>query len=352
MYFKDDGTMNKLTNSLTSPKGVHGRNWNMQNKVAIESWIISVVVMVMVVLSNSNAFAKSFAKITLKVVDENGFAIEGARVGMSFLIYAEGGWGSKTKEVVGYTDSSGLFSESAFSDNDIGFNITKDGYYQSFGDYKFKESSLGRWEPWNPEIKVVLRKIGNPVPMYVRDTSSMRPVLEIPVNGKAVGFDLMESDWVSPYGKGKHPDMFFRLDRKFISRDDFEGTLTITFPNKYDGIQLVKYNRKRGSNFKLPRIAPEDGYQSKLVRTFSKKPGEPYKRSAEEDNNYIFRVRSEEKDGKFFRAIYGKIHGDFRFDMRGSKTASILIKYFLNPDYTRNLESGKNLIPGVQEGID
>jgi hypothetical protein len=146
--------------------------------------------------------------------------------------------------------------------------------------------------------------------------------------------------------------MFFRLDRKFVSRDDFEGLLTITFPNKYDGIQLVKYDRRGGSNFKLPRFAPEDGYQAKLVRTFSKKPGEPYKDSAAEDNNYFYRVRSEEKNGKFFRAMYGKIHGDIQFGMRSHKTASILIKYFLNPDYTRNLESGKNLFPGVQMGVE
>lgn len=325
----------------------------MQNKLSVKrGWIITVVTIFLAVICYSNALAKSFAKITLKVVDENGTAIEGARVGMSFTIFTKGGWDSKTKEAAGTTDSSGIYSESAYADNDIGFNVTKNGYYQSFGDYKFKESNLGRWEPWNPEIKVVLRKVGNPVPMYARDTSSMHPVLEIPVNSKAIGFDLMESDWVSPYGKGKHSDMFFRLDRKFVSRDDFEGTLTITFPNKYDGIQLVKYDRKRGSNFKLPRIAPEDRYQSKLVRTFSNKPGEPYKRSAEEDNNYFFRVRSEEKDGKFFRAMYGKIHGDIQFDMRGYKTAELVFKYFLNPDFTRNLESGKNLIPGVQVGID
>jgi hypothetical protein len=306
----------------------------------------------MTIISCSGAFGMSLAKITLKISDEDGKAIEGARVGVGFMVYTKGGWDSKEKAVDGASDYQGIFTASALADDNIGFTINKDGYYQTFGYYKFKESSLGRWQPWNPEISVVLRKIENPVPMYQRDTKMMHPVLEIPVNGKAVGFDLMESDWVSPYGNGKHSDMFFRLDRKFVSRDDFEGLLTITFPNKYDGIQLVKYDRRGGSNFKLPRFAPEDGYQAKLVRTFSKKPGEPYKDSAAEDNNYFYRVRSEEKNGKFFRAMYGKIHGDIQFGMRSHKTASILIKYFLNPDYTRNLESGKNLFPGVQMGVE
>jgi len=326
---------------------------NMQVKLRSRKlWIIPVIVILFMQVSYTVALARSFAKVTLIVTDENNRPVSNANVHLGFRVYTKGGWASETNEASGLTDSKGYFTASSFTDDFVAFTITKDSYYESGGDYKFKESNLGRWEPWNPEIKVVMRKIENPVPMYVRDTSSMHPVLEIPVNGKAVGFDLMESDWVSPYGKGKHSDMFFRLDRKFVSRDDFEGTLTITFPNKNDGIQLIKYDRKRGSNFKLPRIAPEDGYQSKLVNTFSNRPGEPYKRSAEEDNNYFFRVRSEERDGKLIRAMYGKIHGDFRFDMRGSKTASILFKYFLNPDFTRNLESGKNLIPRVQVGID
>lgn len=313
-------------------------------KLTRRALIVLPIIILVTLICYSDVLGKSFAKITLKVLDENGRSIAGAKVGMSFTVYTKGGWDSKTIEVGGITDASGSFTESAYSDNDIGFNVTKDGYYQSFGDYKFKESSLGRWQPWNPEITVVLRKIDNPVPMYARDTSSMHPVLEIPVSDKAVGFDLMESDWVSPYGKGKHPDMFFRLERKFISKDDFDGTLTVTFPNKYDGIQLVKYDRRRGSNFKLPRFAPEEGYQGKLVRTFSKKPKEPYRNSTEDDNNYVFRVRSEERDGKLIRAMYGKIHGDIQFGMRQHKTASIVFKYFLNPDYTRNLESGKNLL--------
>ena len=307
-------------------------------------WFVPLIAIFLMVFSCTNVFSRSFAKVTLKVTDESGKVIKEAKVGMSFTIFTKGGWASETKEISGYTDAAGNFTASAFADQLMGFNVTKSGYYQSFGDYVFKESSLGRWEPWNPEIVVVMRKSENPVPMYQRDTSSRHPDFDIPVIGKPVGFDFMESDWVSPYGKGKHPDLFFRLDRKFVSNDDFEGTLIITFPNKYDGIQLVKYDRKSGSNFKLPRFAPENGYQPELVRTFSKKPGEKYKKTGEEDNNYFFRVRSEEKDGKFLRAMYGKIHGDISFDLRFSKTATIVFKYFFNPDYTRNMESGRNLL--------
>ncbi len=38
------------------------------------------------------------------------------------------------------------------------------------------------------------------------------------------------------------------------------------------------------------------------------------------------------------RAMYGKIQGDIIFDPRGSKTTGIVFKYYLNPDFTTNLE--------------
>ena len=64
----------------------------------------------------------------------------------------------------------------------------------------------------------------------------------------------------------------------------------------------------------------------------------PFEEDYEKDNNYIFRIRSEEEDGKLVKALYGKIHGDIRFDPREGKAGAISFKYYLNPDYTRNLE--------------
>jgi hypothetical protein len=206
----------------------------------------------------------------------------------------------------------------------------------SYGDYRFTEEKLGNWAPWNPEVTVVLKRIEKPVPMYARDTEMSR--LDLPAVGQPIGFDLIEYDWVAPYGKGKHADIVFMLDKKYIKDNDFECILTMTFSNTLDGILLVKENRSSGSTFKLPRYAPKTGYSSKLVRTVKSTPGQPIQFNFEEDNNFIFRVRSEKKNGKLFRAMYGKIQGDIKFEPRGSKTAQIGFKYYLNPDYTVNLE--------------
>lgn len=95
-------------------------------------------------------------------------------------------------------------------------------------------------------------------------------------------------------------------------------------------------------------------YQSKLTRFIKSKGPGVLESDSKVDNNYIFRVRSEVKDGKLIKAMYGKIQGDIGFfpSNKPKNTARLEFKYFLNPDYTRNLEYGKNLFPGVQVGIE
>lgn len=274
------------------------------------------------------------AKVTAIVVNEEGMPMEGIEVVMGF---------EKGGKVSGITNSTGKFSASRGTVRGVAFYVKKEGYYPIYSSYDFYNLQKNRWLPWNPEVTLVMRKIENPVPMYARDTH--KSWIDMPVSGKEVGFDLIEFDWVSPYGKGKKEDFIFKLDREYIDDRNFEAVLTITFLNKFDGIQLIKEDIQYGSQFKLPRFAPIDGYEKKLVKRRSRVPGGGIKETYEKDNNYIFRVRSEEEDGKFVKAMYGKIQGDIRVDPQGVATASIILKYFLNPDYTRNLEfdEGRNL---------
>ncbi len=283
------------------------------------------------------------AKVTLKVVDEDGLPIKGAKA--SFTIE---GLKTVNKTIGSLTDKDGIFAVSEDSTGYVWYGVDIDGWYKSHGEYRFTKQESGKWQPWNPEIKVVMRKIKKPVPMYARNTGNVKPDIEIPIINKEVGFDLMECDWVVPYGKGRHADFIFRLEKTFKSRDDFHSKLFVTFPNKFDGIQVVKENLKGGSMFKLPRYAPEDGYLRIITHSkVGKGMGAPTDDYGA-DTNYIFRVRSEEKDGKLMRAMYGKINGEIRFDPMNSKTAYIIFKYFLNPDYTRNLEFGDNLFKNLK----
>jgi len=272
------------------------------------------------------------ASLTIKVVDENGKPISGAEVGLGFE------QGYKNGEpimftIIGISDSNGTFVAKARTSNYISYGAVKNGYYRYSYVHRFKTNNKKRWQPWNPEVKVVLRKIENPVPMYAR-----RAELEMPVLNKEIGFDLLEYDWIPPYGKGEYTDILFKATRKWKSEWEFDGSLAIRFPGAFNGIQLVKEGRSFGSKFKLPRFAPEEGYKNQIQKHIIASPGRGFDYDYAEDNNYIFRIRSESKDGKLVRAMYGKLQGDFSFGLKGSTTASIGFKYFLNPDYTRNLE--------------
>jgi hypothetical protein len=290
--------------------------------------------------------ATADSKISFKIVDDDGMPVDLAHIGVGYIILS---WGinNKTFDVEGFSDASGYYSASANASGKIGFTVKKEGYYRSFGQFEYREIKQGKWEPWNQELKVTMRKIINPVPLYARDTA--KSGLEIPVIGKEVGFDLMKYDWVVPYGMGKHADMVFKIDRRFVRNDDFDCTLTITFPNKFDGIQLFKEDRKNGSEFKLLRTAPEKGYQHKLVRNIRSTSGKRIENDCTDDDNYFFRIRSEVLNEKLVRAMYGKIQGGICPEPRNSKSAQILFTYFFNPDYTRNLEyrPGGNLFENL-----
>jgi hypothetical protein len=293
---------------------------------------IGLIILVMILFQNGCSWGWGLpeAKITIKVIDEQGKYIEGAHVGIGFE--RNTGGGTKEIPVDGITDIDGLFSGQERSNNYVGYTVTKEGYYQSTGTYRFKDNN-GRWEPWNPEVKIILRKIGNPIPMYAREV-----MLEIPKIDKEIGFDLIESDWVSPFGKGIKSDFTFKLYKVFVSKKEFDSKLNISYANKYDGIIKFKEEFIYGSQFKLPRNAPESGYQPSIVKYHKLSPGKITETDYDKNTGYIFKIRSEIRNGKFYRAMYGKIQGDISYDPMNSKTAYIVFKYYLNPDYSTNLE--------------
>lgn len=271
------------------------------------------------------------SKLTIKVVDETDKPVEGANV----LLCFKGGC-LKKDATKGKTDVNGLFIASGYSvDGVTGGEVEKSGYYYSGYHHDFIRNTLGVWQPWNKELKVVLRPKIKPVPMYVRDKW-----VTIPVVGKKVGFDLTKFDWVAPHGLGTITDFYISLTRRLNTHDDFESTVTMTFPNSYDGIQSFELDRggdfEVGSAFRTPRYAPEADYKSTFSTTLSSRDLPLYRTS---DKYYFIRVRSEvDENGKLKRAMYGKMKGRLVAEPRGSDTAVIQFNYWLNPDYTRNME--------------
>lgn len=161
------------------------------------------------------------AKVTLKVVDEDAKPVEGANIRICFR-----GGCLKKDAIHGITDKGGKFSASGLSiDGQVGGAVEKVGYYNSTYHQDFIVSKLGMYQPWNKDIKVLLRPKLNPVPMYVRDR-----YVKIPFADKKIGFDLIKFDWVAPYGLGTIADLIIQVKRSWDGRDNYDSTMTMTFP--------------------------------------------------------------------------------------------------------------------------
>jgi len=204
----------------------------------------------------------------------------------------------------GLADANGEFSASGPTARQriIG-GVQKEGYYRGAFESPLLALEGHRWGPWNPTVPVTLRKVVNPIPMYARNVAT-----NLPVAGESAGFDLMEGDWVAPFGHGKIADMLFTVNRRVTSNRDYESLLTVGFSQPADGIQPWDINGpKYAGALKLPRLAPADGYVQPLRLSNNRFPGGSVASDAKEGRNYFFRVRTVlGQGGKVASALYGK----------------------------------------------
>ena len=203
------------------------------------------------------------------------------------------------------------------------------------------DEALNRWEPWNQTVTLRLKNIRNPVPMYYKRTDWIR----VPVFDTPVGYDLLQGDRVTPYGKGKIRHFVFTLHQ---TQAPTGATYTLSFSHPADGIQPYVVDPKEQSRFKWPFEAPEAGYAATMTREkvyrVSSQPDTNLKK--DEDINYIFRVHTPDEQSNLVSVMYGKIEGEITLSTKGG----LKFSYYLNPDGTRNIEenSDQNLFDEVR----
>jgi hypothetical protein len=298
-----------------------------------------------------DSFAESRVRITFKVVDDDGKPAARFPVNASF----EGGDGAK-----GLTDTNGLFAvEGQALFGIASYVLMKEGYYYGRGEYRFNGGiQNGEFQPWNPVVTTVVRRIMNPIPMYAKTVET-----KIPMTNVLFGFDLQSGDWVQPTGKGIITDLVFKIDGYWNSHRDNHSSLTVSFARTSDGLIPFDYEMNRGkpvgSVFVLPRIAPESGYEKNWTGKKARKSGDATERDQILDDlkvgrHYIIRIRSETNEtGVVTNAWYGKVHGNFEFIGAGRNTEGSWLKftYYLNPTPNdRNLEFDpkKNLFQNLK----
>lgn len=290
-----------------------------------------------------NQFEDPSVKITARIIGEDQQPIEGAKVSLGF----------GNMSVNGVTDVNGVFIGEGRCRGDYGASVTKDGYYFSgLNGPQLTNIINGKWLPWNPTCETTLRTIGKPVALYTKNVRT-----EIPVIGKACGYDLEAGDWVAPYGKGMKSDLVFVISSKSVTNtQNFDVQGELTFANPLDGLDHVPQAIVKYSSFKWERLAPENGYQPQYRLFYTwwgsqhQQPTQNFKFGGKEWEGYFFRVRTVEQNGKIVSAHYGKIRGGIEIDPRWTSTCTVAFTYYFNPTPNdRNLEwdTKKNLFSGL-----
>jgi hypothetical protein len=313
--------------------------------------IVIVLVALMTIAVAVEPWQLPEAKMTVRVTGEDGAPVIGATVKIVFM-KASGPQGRELEEApaTGLTDTSGEFSAAGTCHQDLMATVDRAGYYHGVTKALMFTKALERkWQPWNPTLEVVLKKIEKPMPMYAKNVDT-----DLPVSEQPIGFDLAEGDWVAPHGRGKASDLIFKLQSRFNDARDYESSLEVSFSSKADGIQAWDNEAEYRSALKLPRLAPENGYVQPLLLSNTRVPSGEVERDVKENRNYFLRVRTVlDPQGKVVSALYGKIDGDIRFSPIRSKTCSLMFTYYLNPTANeRNVEFDvqRNLLTNLKDG--
>ena len=255
------------------------------------------------------------AKFTVRVVDENGKPVEGAKVWARFSQSSRGKFTVDEK----FTGQDGCVTVSGRCDFYTRFVITKDGYYETSHTIEYDKDGYelkgSKWQPYGGMVEYLLKRKHNPGPMIVFR------YLEFPVPecDRDYGFDMEYGALVEPYGPGKVADFYIRYTMEgapYVMSGNKEGggrSLTLSFPNCLDGAYLITLDMD--SKFQSPYQVDMNANYTKNF-TWKVMWGEGivgYKQETlEEGQGLILRTRTKvDAEGNLVSAHYGKIYGNW-----------------------------------------
>lgn len=198
------------------------------------------------------ALAFAGSDIVIHVADEGSAPVPDATVEVGFF-GPSAGLGPTFLGISGVTDVTGRFVAKRCGVNVSGISVEKTGYYKSKMEFGGSASSFN----------FTLKRIGNPVPLFVKSVELKRN-LSI---GNWIGYDFEIGDWCPPHGIGVRSDIIFSRQGFFVDNwKAFDVSYSVRFNEGEDGIQEAAFDEKSGSILRLPREAPSEGYVSTMQR--------------------------------------------------------------------------------------
>ncbi len=295
----------------------------------------------------------AMASVTLEVSDDSGVRLPGIPVSISTLDHWEAGEGfgrNKNRIISGITDKMGRVSFNfPCITGKFSYRISDSiGFYRDQGDqFSFKKVEKGEWLPANPIIPIIYKPILNPTAMYAKSVDVV-----IPKGKGPFGFDLLQGDWLEPWGKGKNADLLFSVIGYWNRYDDYDLKLIVAFSSVTDGLQkFVALPQNKGSIFRSPRYAPDGGYLplETLTRSYSQGGKVNFDDTQiDKRSSYFFRIRTKVGKGMdLSNGFYGKIYDGFEFGNLNESATYLRFTYYVNSasrDLNLEFDRTKNLL--------
>ena len=269
------------------------------------------------------------ACVVVKVEDDKGTPVVGATVhvlmGMNFR--------TKSYFIDGVTDTNGTYIvKGKTTGNEIEIVVSKTGWYESVQKLCFSkmgeehEVKDGKWQPWEAEVPMRIRRVVNPVRLICK-----HEFYTIPVVGKAIGFDMEKSDWTAPYGHGERSDFYVTLSWDGKPMYDTRQTeLAVSFQGDRDG--YYEYSNVRGCAFGGAYAAdPRHHYEKSMTCSSKRIDGVPTYTGVRPGCSLVVRSRCRvDAEGHLVSANYSTIRA-VAVEGEPEGIATMLIRYFYNP---------------------
>ncbi len=297
-------------------------------------------------------------KFNFKVLDESGNPVHNAKMSMDVLTPSgnnDSHKGYNVTSLKGISDQEGCWSIEGATPETPAVSVRKEGYYDSVVKFTFNnwKEKPWRWKPYEQCVTLVLRKITNPIPMYAWGMYKLiYPVRE----SEWVGYDMLQAEWMPPYGKGMTEDLQMCVVCNSGERDNGKvplSVVSIKFLGKHNGVTGIPDQSVCGQSWlKLPYSATRDGYMTQdfIISHFVSREGdvEHYAMNTGTTNSF-FRIRSRiDKDGCFIEGLYGKIRGLVKIGNGGPNNITLDMDYYVNPtpnDLNMEWDPKCNLVP-------
>ena len=210
---------------------------------------------------------------------------------------------------------------------------------------RFKDKDAqGNWKAIDRKLTIQLSKSGVAVPLLV-DKVVLYDWTVGSKGDEQLQFDLMEGDWLPPYGKGLFADIEF-VQKPLVQLPDGRGEfgsvrrsrseLVVRFTGEDNG--LVEKEAFPWAGFPIIE-APADGYQKEFCYWRQTGQDGGLETNEKEARAFCFRMRSKRNEaGEIVEANYGKIYGDFQPVNSGAiPWSGMMFTYYVN---TNNLDRG------------